>query len=155
SLKRRPMRVIHPIKDQARRRRGVILLVVLAFLTLFAIVGLTFLYYADAAALSARLDRESQTLTQPDAEAELLLSYFLGQLLYDVPDDETGVYSGLRGHSLARNLFGLSYTIAPNGALLYDKNDVPFNGTGRLPYPFAPLGKNEEELINYTYFPVD
>ncbi|HZU39088.1 MAG TPA: hypothetical protein VFA18_24395, partial [Gemmataceae bacterium] len=149
------MQAIHPIKDPGASRRGVILLVVLAFLALFALVGLTFLYYANTTAQAARFEREAQTLTRPDAEPELLLSYFLGQLLYDVPDDETGVYSGLRGHSLARNLFGLNYTIAANGTLLLGKNDVPFNGTGRLPFPFAPLGKNEQELINYTYFPVD
>src|SRR6516165_7265143 len=108
------------LKRSSPQRRGVILLIVLALLTLFAILGLTFVYYASAAAGAARLERESLAATRPDADPELLLAHFLGQLLYDAPDDETGVYSALRGHSLARNLFGYK-----DGA-----NDVPFNGTG-------------------------
>jgi hypothetical protein len=132
------------LKRSSPQRRGVILLIVLALLTLFAILGLTFVYYASAAAGAARLERESLAATRPDADPELLLAHFLGQLLYDAPDDETGVYSALRGHSLARNLFGYK-----DGA-----NDVPFNGTGRLHFP-GPLGKYDDELINYTYFATD
>src|SRR5438128_10223031 len=89
-------------------RRGVILLVVLLMLTLFAIVGLTFVLYAGSAADSARLRLEAESRPQPDVEPELVFSHFLGQLLYDCLDDERGVYSALRGHSLLRNLYGLN-----------------------------------------------
>src|SRR5262249_2235615 len=104
-----------------RRRRGIILLVVLAFLTLFAVVGLTFVFYADSQATSARAYREAQSLTRPDLDPELLLAYFLGQLIYDCPDDAGGVYSALRGHSLARLMYGFD-----DGG----RNAVPFNGAG-------------------------
>src|SRR5947207_15154877 len=96
----RPRRLARP------HRRGIVLLVVVALLTLFAIVGLSFVLYADAAARSARYFREAQAPEQPDVDPEALLAYFLGQLLYDAPDDEGGVYSALRGHSLARNVYG-------------------------------------------------
>jgi hypothetical protein len=108
----------------AEPRRGVILLVVLFLLTLFAIVGITFVLHSDAEARAARAYRDGQFPDLADVEPELLFSYFLGQLLYDVPDDERGVYSGLRGHSLARNMFGLNYTLAPNGSMQLGLNDA-------------------------------
>src|SRR5262245_58182583 len=90
------------------RRRGVILLVVISLLTLFAVVGLSFLLYANATATAARLSREAQVQGRVDMDPELLFSLFLGQLVYDAPDDERGVYSALRGHSLARGMYGLN-----------------------------------------------
>src|SRR5438552_7522190 len=119
-----------------RRRPGVILLVVLALLTLFAIVGLSFVFYADAAALSARSFREAESEARPDVDPELLFSYFAGQLVYDMPDDEKGIYSCLRGHSLARNMYGLNYDKKAGGPIQYSDangvplNQVPFNGSG-------------------------
>jgi hypothetical protein len=137
----------------AQPRHGVILLLVLALLTLFAVAGLAFLLYADSQAMAARFFRESETSAGADADPERLLALFLGQLLYDAPDDAGGVYSGLRGHSLARSMYG--YDDA-------DSNDVPFNGSGRLhgPSPFAALpvpgtpseARDDYYLINYTYF---
>src|SRR5262245_13484395 len=107
-----------------RPRRGTVLLVVLAMLTLFAAVGVAFVYYADAQAQAARLHREAQGAGRPGVDPELLLAFFLGQLLYDVPDDEPGIYSALRGHSLARSMYGWNAD-APAG------NNVPYNGVGR------------------------
>ena len=43
------------------RRRGVVLLVVLAMLTLFAVVGLTFVYYAESEANQAANQKQCQT----------------------------------------------------------------------------------------------
>ena len=115
-------------------RRGAILLVVLMLLTLMAIIGLVFVFYAAGAATSARLACDGESLSGPDVEPELLLAYFLGQLLYDV-DDEAGLGSALRGHSLARLMYGWNAD-DPDG------NDTPFNGTGRLhePGPFTVGG---------------
>jgi hypothetical protein len=135
---------------QSRRRPAVILLIVLLLLTLFAIVGLSFVLYADSAATAARIAREAESSTVPDVSPRLLLSYFLGQLLYDV-DDETGIDSALRGHSLGRNLYGWDSN-RPQG------NDTPFNGTGRLHEPVAFPGKvnptllDGYNLINYVCF---
>ncbi|HZY85451.1 MAG TPA: hypothetical protein VFE78_11515, partial [Gemmataceae bacterium] len=125
-------------------RRAVVLLVVLLLLTLFAVLGLSFVLYADAAASSARLHRQAQSRQQPDAGPDLLLAHFLGQFLYDVPDDAPA--SGLRGHSLARLLYGY-----------HDEgvNAVPFNGTGRLHAPGPLPGVDDYHLVNYTYFPQD
>src|SRR6266849_2579521 len=135
--------------SRAEPRGGVILMVVLALLTLFAVVGVSFVYYADAEAKAAQIYREAEVQGRPDIEPELLLAFFLGQLIYDV-DDQTGAYSALRGHSLARLLYGYNDQ---------DLNATPWNGTGRLhtgPGMYmTPFNVDDYELINYTYFPAD
>src|SRR5437868_1470911 len=111
----------HPI-SRVQGRRGVILMVVLALLTLFAIIGISFVYYADAESKSSQLDRESQQ--QFDVDPEMLLNQFLSQFIFDT-DNQNGVYSALRGQSLARSMYGYNDT---QGAL----NVGAFNGTGRI-----------------------
>src|SRR5262249_6071875 len=89
----------HP-HGREHRRHGVFLIVVLSLLTLFAIIGLSFVLFADAAATAANIQKQSETQTRADIDPQLALSWFLGQFLYDMPDDDTGVYSAMRGHSL-------------------------------------------------------
>jgi hypothetical protein len=158
----------------ASPRRGVILLVVVTLLTLFAVVGLAFVFYAQAEADAARLARDAESPSRADVDPETLLAYFLGQLIYDVNDDESGVYSALRGHGLARLMYGYD----PDGV-----NDRPFDGVGRLhtygqgaeyqkPFPspptyqnpfYLPLFRNaqgqaagnpidDHDLVNYRFF---
>jgi hypothetical protein len=138
----------------ANTRRGVILLVVLALLTLFAIVGISFVLYASRQADSSRYNRESEAPPQPDMDPELLLSYFLNQLIFDV-DDVNGVYSGLRGHSLARNMYGYNNVIQNGGKQIQVlDNTLPFSGVGRL-HTGQAFGADEFYKINYTYFKGD
>ena len=147
-----------------RRRRGVILLVVLAMLTLMAIVGLTFVLYSESASESARINRDAEDApSQTDLSPQQLLDYFLGQLLYDAADDPNGVYSALRGHGLLRGEYGLNYDFGPGGVIALGNNSVPYNGVGRLhgASVFAadaaapPEAKDDYNLVNYTYFPGD
>jgi hypothetical protein len=131
-------------------RRGLVLAVVLALLTLFAALGLAFVWYADSAATAAHHCREGENLDRPDLEPELLLAYFLGQLIYDV-DDDGPLDSALRGHSLARSMYGWNAD-DPDG------NDTAFNGTGRLHEPIViggggtPAVLDGYDLVNYTCF---
>src|SRR5260370_34886474 len=90
-------------------RRGVILVVVLALLTLLAIVGLSFALYAGSAAISSRSFRVTESEARPDVDPTLLFSYFAGQLVYDMPDDQKGIYSCLRAHSWAPNTYCLNH----------------------------------------------
>ncbi|MCI0461853.1 MAG: hypothetical protein L0Z62_33295 [Gemmataceae bacterium] len=142
-------------------RRGVILLVVMTLLMLFAVVGLSFVLYANAAARSAQLHREAGSAFRPDVDPEQLFAYFLGQLIYDVPDDESGVYSALRGHSLARNMYGHNGGPPSLPSAAPTANLVPFNGAGRLRAP-SPFGTHipgsavlDDQLMNYTFYPED
>src|SRR6266496_350016 len=92
------------------RRRAVILMVVLALLTLFAIVGITFVFYAQKSNSASVNFREGlqrgTTPGGPDIDPGVLFRWAVGQLIYDAGDDASGVQSGLRGHSLARTMLG-------------------------------------------------
>jgi len=102
--------------SHTRRRRGVVLLVVITLLTLFAVVGIAFVLFAQSEATASRVWRESETLQRPDMDPEMLLAYTLSQLLYGTNNQG----SQLIYQSLAENMYG------PPG------NTMPFNGTGRI-----------------------
>src|SRR5262249_51875143 len=123
---------------------------------------------------SSRYAREAASLSRPDVDPELLLACFLGQLLYDCPDDAGGVYSGLRGHSLGRNMLGMNYVVGADGGIQRNAagglahaagdalNGAPLNGSGRQHHPYAqpdapPAIRNADDytLVNYTYFARD
>src|SRR5262249_104494 len=107
-------------------------------------VGLAFVLYAEAEANAARIYREAGSLEQADVEPETAILLFLPQLIYDV-DDAGGVYSALRGHSLARLLYGHDADPGP-------PNDQPSSAPGRLHAPTPLAGIDDYRLINYTYF---
>jgi hypothetical protein len=153
-----------PRSPQTPGRHAIILLVVLALLTLFAIVGLTFVLYADAEATSSRIFREapyprngSIPNSGPNTPPDQLAAFALAQLIYDVPDTTSGVYSAIRGHSLARDMYGYNYTWNPTGLQANPplNNLYPFCGIGPLHVP-SVLGLPDDALVpNYTYFSAD
>jgi hypothetical protein len=122
-------------------------MVVLALLTLFAVLGITFVYYADAEAKAAQVNLQAEIQTRPDMDPELVFSQFLNQMIFDL-DNQNGVYSAIRGHSFARSMYGANDTA---GAV----NILPFNGTGRLHATTSPLlpAPDDYSLINRIYFP--
>ena len=74
-------------------RQGVILLVVVLMLTLFMVVGISFVLYAESEATAARTYREAP-LDKADVPPEELLAWALGQLIYPVPDDAAELVIG-------------------------------------------------------------
>src|SRR5262245_23425313 len=143
------------------RRQGVILLIVVILLALFATIGVAFVLYATSHAESTRIYREAEDVSTSDVPPEVLLEYFLSQLLFDVRDDSSGVGSALRGHSLMRSTWGLNYALAANESVDLANNTVAFSGTGRLHHTYpdsAPPALRRQDdftLINYTHFPAD
>src|SRR5262249_28891966 len=90
-----------------------------------------------------RYRREALVPWRADIDPEFLLSYFLGQLIYDTDD----IYSAMRGHGLARSI----YSAGPNV--------IPFNDTGRLhnysTYPGAFGSMDEFWLVNTQHHDTD
>jgi len=100
-----------------------ILLVVVAFLALFSVMGVTYIIYADSQLRQTADDVNAQDVRQNpikmvDLDPSFILNFFLERFLYDQADvtlnaagaitnlTPDSVYSALRGHSLARNIYG-------------------------------------------------
>jgi hypothetical protein len=130
-------------------------MVVLSMLTLFAIVGITFVLYATAEANSTNAGKQSEKVFAPDIEPEVALAMFLGQAIYGVPDPTSNngppfSFSALRGHELARLMYGYS------GA--GGQDNMAFNGVGRFDLPLptsATLGTNTTTTFNSTSYLVN
>src|SRR5438105_2567372 len=125
--------------SHADARRGVILMVVLVLLTLFAILGLSFVLYANAQHKSSdlALQAEEGAVDQVDISPDALMTSLLTAMLFP-QDDSAGIYSAYRGYDLARSMYGYdyiavlnpvtnSYNIQPRGG-----NNAPYSGVGRI-----------------------
>jgi hypothetical protein len=141
------------VSQASEPRKGVILMIVIILLTLFAVVGLTFYLYSGSEETSSRIFREAYNIDdlRPDESVKDLLNFSLGQFIYDT-NDQINPWSGIRGWSLARDMFGWKSDFAAAA----DTSIYPFNGTGRLhfssPPTLGPLVPDDFNLINYTAF---
>lgn len=81
-----------------RERRGIVLVLILAVLGLMAVVGITFATFSGQSRISAR--NFAQSVNQPQRDE--LMDYALSQLICDTPD----IRSSIRGHSMARDMYG-------------------------------------------------
>ena len=80
------------------KRRGIVLVLVLAMLGLLALVGITFATFAQ----QARINNRNYMLSILQPQADELFDFALQQLISDTND----MRSVIRGHSLARDMFG-------------------------------------------------
>jgi hypothetical protein len=139
----------------SERRRAVILMVVLVLLTLFAIVGLAFVLYANAEGEASRVYRETNIGNNViNISPNSLASFALGQFLFDTPDPysqtplgpgnyPTGPWSVMHGHSAGRDMFG--YDADSPGS-----NIFAFNGPGHLHITSdSPLNYDGHALMSY------
>lgn len=139
------------------RRRGATLVIIVAFLALGLSLGIAFLFKANSQAEFMRKFRESGqggrsagvntgSLGNNDEappQPSDLFNTALGQVIYDVPDDETGWFNALRGHGLARAMYGWNRQQALS-------NTQPYNGFGRT---HAASGADWYSFINYQRLP--
>ncbi len=88
-------------------RPGIVLVLVLAMLGLLALVGVTFATYA----AQSRINNKQFMLSLFQPQADELIDFGLSQLITDTND----IRSVIRGHSLARDMFGNDAT---NNSLL-------------------------------------
>jgi hypothetical protein len=140
-------------------RRGAILIVVLAMLSLFAIVGITFVLVASASAEKQRIQRDAAGIDNGPAiidNGEQAFARFLNEFIYGTHDnatiDPTGLQSSLRGHDLAGLTYG-RYYFGSGGPVQRGAN-VAWNGVGTFAdaSSVATVGVDRRLLLNFRQF---
>ncbi len=117
-------------RHHTRARRGIVLVLVLAMLGLLALIGVTFATFSGQARINAH--NFTQSVIQPQDDE--LMDFALQQLITDTGD----LRSAIRGHSLARDMFGNDANnngyLAANpltGSALLIQNIAPSTDHGR------------------------
>src|SRR5271157_3273836 len=111
-----------------RERRGIVLVLILGVLALMAVIGVAFATFSGQSRISARNFAQSVLAPRPDD----LMDFALQQLIADTGD----VRSAIRGHSLARDMYGNDasnngyLTSRPDGAPKPPGTDPFFYVTG-------------------------
>ena len=138
------------IISNTKKRKGMILLVVVAFLAMFTVMGLTYLLHADNQLKNSidellALDMKEDPYKIIDLNPSVALNFFLEKFLYDQSDTVPLQGNAIRGHSLARNIYG---GYVPSGV-----NDKAFSGIGKLNKDFVIAGSTlkEWQMVNYSF----
>ena len=158
------------------RRRGTVTVIVVAFLALLLVLGLSFAFYALRESEESRVYRDSVNggatgvtptgrtssgLDDPP-EPDSIANSVLGSVVYGAPDDVSGAFNALRCQELARTVYGwnpkfpspyygyntpLPATFDPNQAAIQ-----PFNGFGLVPSSKVGIpGMLPDNVVNWTW----
>ncbi len=106
-------------RENQRERRGIVLVLILAVLGLMAVIGITFATFSGQSRISAR--NFAQSVNQPQRDE--LMDYALSQLICDTPD----IRSSIRGHSMARDMYGND--ASDNGYVAANSDGTPLQIT--------------------------
>ncbi len=124
-------------RNNATQRRGIVLVLVLAMLGLLALIAVTFAAYA----AQAKVNTRNFALAVFKPQADELFDFAMSQLVGDTAD----VRSVIRGHSLARDMYGNDAVF--NGYLTQGPSTgQPFLVTNIAPTVITSNG------VNYTYY---
>jgi hypothetical protein len=128
-------------------RRGVTLIVVLATLSLLAVVGLAAVYFAKDQAERARIQGEDFQFADDGTQAA---SAFLAQLIFGDQDTGRGLLNAVRGASFAETMYGARQTGQPAPT-------EPFVGPGTFSENMTglPAGVTLDRrlFVNHRLFP--
>jgi len=134
-----------------RGRRGIVLVLVLGMLGLLALIGVTFATYTGQSRIATR--NYAQSTQNPVASD--MMDFALAQLIGDTDD----VRSSIRGHSMARDMYGND--AANNGLLTTNLSaNTTANPSGLLQFTSAAVYTKASDPLNgllqcVTNIPVD
>ena len=138
-----------------RERRGIVLVLILGVLALMAVIGVAFATFSGQSRISAR--NFAQSVNQPQRDE--LMDYALEQLIGDTAD----IRSSIRGHSMARDMYGNDGNFngylasRPDGAFMPPHGDPYFYitgvtaGTGTLYNLTTNIPANDPAFYGYNF----
>jgi len=138
-----------------RGRRGIVLVLILGVLALMAVIGVAFATFSGQSRISAR--NFAQSVNQPQRDD--LMDYALEQLICDTAD----IRSSIRGHSMARDMYGNDGNFngylasRPDGAFMPPHGDPYFYitgvtaGTGTLYNLTTNIPANDPAFYGYNF----
>ena len=145
---------------KTKPRKGMILLVIVAFLAMFTVIGTTYILLGDVARKTSEFDiqatdKKTSFQLMTDITPQYILNRALGQIIYDVQplgfDANQRLAtenSSLRGHGLSSDMYGI-----------YDYNLIspPYGSTYNPAlsnnfYPFTGTGKDATEAANFMNY---
>ncbi len=147
-------------RNRKAHRKGSVTIIVMAFLILFLVLGLTFALESQWRMTSSQIHLQGEfgghTGVTPVARTGSgdeappipsdIYNHALSYVIYDAPDDPSGVWVDTRGHSLARSMYG--YNTASG------LNVIPYNGIGRIRGNPAPTGSGlSDDFYAVHYIP--
>src|SRR5271165_3642609 len=144
-----------PPNQGKRERRGIVLVMILGVLALMAVIGVAFATFTGQSRISAR--NFAQSVNQPQRDE--LMDYALEQLIGDTAD----IRSSIRGHSMARDMYGNDGNFngylasRPDGAFMPPHGDPYFYitgvtaGTGTLYNLTTNIPANDPAFYGYNF----
>ena len=138
-----------------RERRGIVLVLILGVLALMAVIGVAFATFSGQSRISAR--NFAQSVNQPQRDE--LMDYALEQLIGDTAD----IRSSIRGHSMARDMYGNDGNFngylasRPDGDFMPPQSDPYFYitdvtaGTGTLYNLTTNIPANDPAFYGYNF----
>ena len=138
--------------QRSNGRNGIVLLVVIAMLALFATVGLTFVYYSESVAFSARINRIGVTSELRDIPPDRIMSQTLSQILFGTEDQVSKFY----GTSLGQNMYGGPggrFAYSGSGYNLDPKSGVTLDQTGGTTANSANFASQAEVIFGKVNAP--
>lgn len=117
-----------------RRRRGAVLIVVLAMLVLFAVLGLSFVLYSEAQqSIASSAKQAVNTDSPPDALGSV--EKWMGPFIYDVSNLGDDLMNPIRAHSLSRSKWSVVYDSNPASGTFgqFVPTYVPYNAANAIP----------------------
>ena len=154
---------MRPFNTSRGGRRGNVTIIVVAFLALFLVLALTFVFYSIGEADQTKVYRDAanggQTGVFPPThegappEPGSIFNTVLRDVIYGPPDGLPGAFDSFRGHDLARLIYGWNPNFDPLDPTTWATQ--PFNGYGRVMpqtiYPALPV--QAATMIHYKWQP--